>query len=78
MKTAPLTGENLMRVAQFNSFLPVGRAFLTSLPGRGIELWARHPADLTPARMGTRWHVGMAGSPTWTDATECRCMVEGA
>lgn len=72
-----MVADDLLRIAQFNPHVPAGQAFLVNL-GHGIELWARHPADLTPQRMGTRWHTSQVRCPTWTDAAECRCMVEAS
>jgi hypothetical protein len=72
-----VSAEDLYRAAQFNPWIPVGFTLLTSFRGHGLELWARHPSDLTPGRCGARWHVSGEACPTWADATECRCMVEG-
>lgn len=63
--------------AQFNPWIRIGEVYLTRFTGRGLELWARCMEDLTPARLGTLCHHSRSTCPTWTEVTECRCMVEG-
>jgi hypothetical protein len=56
---------------RFSMYVPPGELFRV-----GLDLWARHPADLTPGILGTKWHVGQSRCPTWT-GDDCRCMTEG-
>lgn len=78
----PVTMDGLLRPGEdsrtvhFSAFVPEGQAYAVLLPGAVAPIIvARHPADLTPAMLGTRWHVA-GHCPTWV-AGECRCMVEG-
>lgn len=71
-----MSRDAVLRMAQFNPWLPVGSFFLYDF-GFGPELWARHPAELTPHRMDTRWYVSGVSCPTWGPLDECRCMVAG-
>ena len=47
------------------------------LVGPRNAVYVRHLAELTPSLAGVRWHVHGERCPTWTDATECRCMLGG-
>lgn len=62
---------------EFNAFLRPGMAFVLSTAERGFVRVFRHRSEYYLHVTRTRWHVERAHCPTWTDATECRCMLGG-
>jgi hypothetical protein len=45
---------------------------------RGRIVFVRHLSEFCLALAGATWHQDGDACPTWTDATECRCMTEGS
>jgi hypothetical protein len=41
------------------------------------RVYVRHLSEILCAIAGATWHVN-GHCPTWTEETECRCMVEGS
>lgn len=61
---------------EFNAFIPEGSGFLIMDEARGPVVVYRHPSEYALHMARATWHP-RGHCATWTDATECRCMLGG-
>lgn len=61
----------------FNPWVPPGTGFVMRDASGILVRFYRHFSEYALHNSGAAWHVERERCPTWTDATECRCMLGG-
>lgn len=72
-----MTNGGVQCAVDFNPHVPSGMGFLLMDHFRGPVVVYRHPSEWAVHMARATWHLERRGCPTWTDATECRCMLGG-